>query len=123
MISSGHFILLDFFSGGHIVFVIILIVIVFYFIVKPYFIDPFNEGIKGNNRASEIPYSSPETTANYQIRCPKCGSTSIHVDKKGYSAGKGCCGYAACGPLGFLFGQAGANKIRKTCLHCNNSWI
>jgi len=57
-----------------------------------------------------------------QVRCPKCGSTSIHVDKKGYSAGKGCCGFAVCGPLGFLFGQAGANKLRKTCLNCNNSW-
>lgn len=57
-----------------------------------------------------------------QVKCPKCGSTQIHVDKKGYSASKGCCAALACGPLGFLFGQSGANKIRKTCLNCNNSW-
>jgi uncharacterized membrane protein YvbJ len=57
-----------------------------------------------------------------KIKCPRCGSAQIHVHKKGYSAGKGCCAAAACGPFGFLFGQAGANKIKKTCLKCNNSW-
>ncbi|HPR29246.1 MAG: hypothetical protein H6548_02745 [Chitinophagales bacterium] len=57
-----------------------------------------------------------------RIVCPKCGSTQIHIDKKGYSAAKGCCGFIACGPLGFLFGQSGANKIEKTCLNCNNKW-
>jgi len=57
-----------------------------------------------------------------KITCPKCGSTQIHIDKKGYSSAKGCCGFLACGPLGFLFGQSGANKLRKTCLKCNNSW-
>lgn len=58
-----------------------------------------------------------------RITCPRCGSAQIHIDKKGYSGSKGCCGFLACGPLGFLFGQSGANKLRKTCLKCNNSWL
>lgn len=62
------------------------------------------------------------TNNDDKLTCPKCGSSQIHIDKKGYSAGKGCCGFLACGPLGFLFGQSGASKLRKTCLKCNNSW-
>lgn len=58
-----------------------------------------------------------------KLRCPKCGSTQIHVDKKGYSAGGGCCGALLIGPLGLLCGQVGANKIKKTCLKCNHSWV
>ena len=57
-----------------------------------------------------------------KLRCPKCGSTQIHVDKAGHSAGKGCCAAALLGPLGLYCGQMGANKIRKTCLKCNHSW-
>ena len=57
-----------------------------------------------------------------RLKCPKCGSTQIHIDKKGYSGGKGCCGFLACGPLGFLLGTRGANQIQKHCLKCNHSW-
>lgn len=57
-----------------------------------------------------------------KIVCPKCGSKSIHIDKKGFGGGKACCGMAVCGPIGLLFGNKGANKLRKTCLKCNNSW-
>lgn len=65
----------------------------------------------------------PMTANNDEkITCPKCGSTNIHIDKKGFGGGKACCGAAACGPLGLLFGTKGANKLRKTCLKCNNSW-
>jgi hypothetical protein len=55
-------------------------------------------------------------------RCPSCGSPSVQIVKKGYSAGKGCCGFLTCGPLGFLCGQTGANKIEKVCLVCNYKW-
>ena len=57
-----------------------------------------------------------------RIRCPKCGSKQVHVDKKGYSAKKGCCGALLVGPFGLLCGALGANKLRKTCLKCNHSW-
>lgn len=57
-----------------------------------------------------------------KISCPRCGSTNIHIDKKGFGGGKACCGAAMCGPIGLLLGNKGANKLRKTCLKCNNSW-
>jgi len=56
------------------------------------------------------------------VKCPKCGSKSIYVDKKGYDTSSWCCGFLMCGPLGFLLWQVNANKIRKTCLNCNHSW-
>lgn len=57
-----------------------------------------------------------------KISCPSCKSTNVHVDKRGYDAGEGCCGYLMCGPLGFLYGQKEANKIIQTCLSCGHKW-
>lgn len=56
------------------------------------------------------------------LKCPKCGSTNIHVGKKGYDAGGGCCGAILLGPLGLLCGQFGANALEKTCLDCNKKF-
>jgi len=58
-----------------------------------------------------------------EASCPKCGSTSIHVDKKGFSAGKTCLGFVTgFGCLAPLCGFCGANKLRATCLKCGHSW-
>lgn len=59
---------------------------------------------------------------NKGLVCPKCQSKNIHVDKKGFSGGKACCGFLTCGPLGFLCGTDGSNQLVKHCLDCNNSW-
>ena len=56
------------------------------------------------------------------LKCPRCGSTQIHVDKKGFDAGNACCGAILLGPLGILCGAGGANKLRKTCLNCKKTW-
>ena len=56
------------------------------------------------------------------LKCPHCGSTLIHIDKKGFDAGNACCGAILLGPLGVLCGAGGANKLRKTCLNCKKSW-
>ena len=56
------------------------------------------------------------------LKCPRCGSTQIHVDKRGFDAGSACCGAIFLGPLGLLCGADGANKLRKTCLNCKKSW-
>ena len=57
-----------------------------------------------------------------KITCPKCGSSQVHIDTKGVSGLKACCGGAICGPLGLLFGLSGSKKILRTCLKCNNTW-
>ncbi len=56
-------------------------------------------------------------------KCPKCGSTSISADKKGYGIGKGVVGAAVAGPLGLVLGNAGAKKVRITCLVCGYQWM
>jgi len=57
-----------------------------------------------------------------QAKCPKCGSISLHANKKGYSGSKGCCGALLIGPLGLLCGTSGKNKVIVTCLNCKNTW-
>ncbi|ENJ9653541.1 hypothetical protein AB2T14_001149 [Clostridium botulinum] len=49
------------------------------------------------------------------VRCPKCGSTQITANKKGFSVGKAVL-------LGGIGGFIGKNKIEITCLRCGYSW-
>lgn len=62
------------------------------------------------------------TTQENKLKCPKCGSTNIFVNKRGYDAGSACCGTILLGPLGLLCGQSGANAIEKNCLDCKNKF-
>ena len=62
------------------------------------------------------------TELEEKVICPKCGSKQIQVVKKGYNSTKGCCGYALCGPLGFLFGQHKANEVERFCIKCAHKW-
>lgn len=50
--------------------------------------------------------------------CPKCGSSNIHTDKKGFSVKKSLAGGLLFGNVGLLGGFVGSNKIRLTCLDC-----
>lgn len=50
--------------------------------------------------------------------CPKCGSSNIHADKKGFSVKKSLAGGFLFGAVGLLGGAIGSNKIRLTCLDC-----
>ena len=50
--------------------------------------------------------------------CPKCLSTSITGNKKGYGLGKGVVGTIVAGPLGLAAGMLGKNNVKCTCLKC-----
>lgn len=52
--------------------------------------------------------------------CPKCGSTSITANTKGYGIGKGIIGMAAVGPIGLVAGNIGRHKVLVTCLNCGH---
>lgn len=54
--------------------------------------------------------------------CPKCGSTSISANKKGFGVGKAVVGTAVAGPIGLVAGNIGASKVRITCLNCGHTW-
>lgn len=51
-------------------------------------------------------------------RCPKCGSTSLSANKKGFGVGKAVAGAAVAGPLGLMAGNINAKKVWVTCLNC-----
>jgi hypothetical protein len=57
-----------------------------------------------------------------EVRCPKCGSAQLSVNRKGFGGGGACCGALLLGPLGALCGFAGANKVLVTCLKCGHQW-
>ncbi|MGX8711666.1 MAG: hypothetical protein ACQGTM_15645 [bacterium] len=68
-----------------------------------------------------------ENKANGVACCPKCGSTSLSANKKGFGVGKALLGASATmltplGPLGAVAGNAGAKKVIITCLNCGHQW-
>ena len=60
------------------------------------------------------------------MRCPKCSSENVQVhyetEKKGFSGGKGCCGWLIFGPIGLLCGLCGKDEVKseKKYWVCNN---
>jgi len=68
-----------------------------------------------------------ENKANAVAYCPKCGSTSLSSNKKGFGIGKALLGASATmvtplGPLGAVAGNIGAKKVIVTCLNCGHQW-
>jgi len=54
--------------------------------------------------------------------CPKCKSTQISANKKGFSGKKAVAGAVLTGGIGLLAGTMGSNKIIITCLSCGNQF-
>ncbi len=57
-----------------------------------------------------------------EICCPKCGSTQLSANKKGFSGKKAVAGGILTGGIGLLAGTIGSNKIIITCLSCGNQF-
>lgn len=55
--------------------------------------------------------------------CPRCGSTSLSANKKGFGVGKAVVGAALTGGIGLVAGNIGAKKVRVTCLNCGHQFI
>jgi hypothetical protein len=52
--------------------------------------------------------------------CPRCLSTSLTANKKGFGIGKAVVGGALVGPLGLVAGNIGRSNVTVTCLNCGN---
>lgn len=63
-----------------------------------------------------------ENKANGIACCPKCGSTSLSANKKGFGIGKAVVGAALTGGIGLVAGNIGAKKVVVTCLNCGHQW-
>ena len=65
--------------------------------------------------------------------CPRCKSRNLQIVTNteyhsqtsggGYSAGKGCCGYMALGPLGLLCGACGSKSKTTVTSTSTNVWV
>lgn len=55
--------------------------------------------------------------------CPKCGSTSLSGNKKGFGIGKAVVGASLTGGLGLIAGNVGAKKVRITCMNCGHDFF
>lgn len=58
------------------------------------------------------------------VSCPKCGSTSISTQKRGFKWGRAIAGAALTGFVGtgLVAGAAGSNKMINVCQRCGHQW-
>jgi predicted Zn-ribbon and HTH transcriptional regulator len=56
------------------------------------------------------------------VKCPKCQSTQITAQQKGYSVGKAAAGVVLTGGIGLLAGLHGSTNIDALCLNCGAKW-
>ncbi len=63
-----------------------------------------------------------ELEASGRAYCPKCLSTSVTANKKGFGIGKAVVGAAALGGIGLAAGNIGSKKVICTCLKCGYQW-
>ena len=79
--------------------------------------------ISNYHNTSSNNYTQPHYSSDPKVaKCPKCGSTSIQVVKKGFGLGKAAAGALLIGPVGLLGGAIGSNKTVRVCLNCNHKW-
>jgi len=60
--------------------------------------------------------------ATTEIKCPRCGSTQLTANKKGFGLGNAVVGGALVGGLGLLGGFFGSRKVKITCLACGKEF-
>lgn len=74
------------------------------------------------SKREEFRAKKAELDATGQVYCPKCLSTSIAANKKGFGIGKAVVGAAAFKLIGLTAGNIGAKKVICTCLKCGYQW-
>lgn len=72
-----------------------------------------------NIRSTE---KSAKKESETEVSCPKCSSTQLTANQKGFGFGKAVVGSLVSLPVGLLAGGIGKNKIIITCLKCGHSW-
>lgn len=76
-------------------------------------------------KESKEKYLATDTSynnSNLIHKCPKCSSSNISVEKKGYSLGKAAVGGLLLGAVGLLGGLIGKNKPINWCSNCGHRW-
>ena len=92
-------------------------------IINPDSIMGCNCYIKNNNHTRNTCSDNGNIQNNNDvIRCPRCGSTQLTANKKGFSLLKGALGVATIGGYGVVAAGHGKNKVLITCLNCGKQF-
>ena len=75
-------------------------------------------GKKKEERKAKI----AELEKSGQVYCPKCLSTSISANQKGFGFARGAIGAAVGLDVGLIAGGIGSKKVICTCLKCGYQW-
>lgn len=91
------------------------------------FMDKLKEQVqadanKQKEKVNAIQQRKKEMDEQGIVYCPKCLSTSISSQKKGFGVGKALVGGALTGGIGLLAGAIGSNKIELYCMKCGNKF-
>ena len=74
----------------------------------------------GSNLITSESITLPQET---KITCPRCGSTDVHIDKRGFKLGRAVgVGILTFGLGGVIAGMMGKNKIMANCVRCRYQW-
>ncbi len=84
--------------------------------------EKINAALKSADEKISVQKRIESAKQNSIACCPKCGSTSLSANKKGFGIGKAVVGASVAGPIGLVAGNAKAKKIRVTCLNCGHQW-
>lgn len=57
-----------------------------------------------------------------KLKCPKCNSTQLTADKRGFNTGKAVVGAVLTGGVGLLAGLHGKDNIVIYCMSCGENW-
>lgn len=84
----------------------------------------YNEVVNASlvTSTSSVDVMASSSLEDEAVRCPRCRSTQITANKKGYGLGKGVAGGLLLGPVGLLGGFIGSKKVMITCLKCGHQW-
>ncbi len=59
-----------------------------------------------------------ELNKDNDLKCPKCQSKNLIIDKKGFSGKKAAAGAVVTGGIGLLAGTIGSNDMMINCINC-----
>ena len=81
-----------------------------------------NDYLDKLSRFIDVDIIESKNKATQELKCLKCGSSSITTVKQGYQAGTGCCSALLVGPLGLICGAVGQNRLYNVCQKCGYRW-